>query len=48
MGTETCPEFVKAVGLFVLLLGPEAEPGQSVILMLVFLSATIVRLCANL
>lgn len=49
MGTETCPGFVRAVGLLVLLLGPEAEPGQSVILMLqVFLSTVITRLCDSL
>lgn len=49
VGTETCPGFVRAVGLLVLLLGPEAEPGQSVILMLqVFLSTVITRLCDSL
>lgn len=49
VGTETCTGFVRGVGLLVLLLGPEAAPRQSVILMLqVFLSTTTVRLCASL
>lgn len=28
MGTETCPGFVRAVGLLVLLLGPETDQGR--------------------